>query len=278
MAPSLKLSFTSIPTFKIVLTRQPNSPTIDLERVISVAEAFLDNYFKTTLSDDMRYRGINLQSASTNGRRLQSVTTVSCRGEVRFNLFNSPDEEMITETAKKAFEDFKPLFIEDLNDSGIHQILDVRTTTMPVHNAFSSIHLVIILSCVSTVVFGVAASYTWKRTQENNIKKRLLRAAEYTHQYRGQPQIDDDCFRDIEPEPIQISDDNKALERMVMRARHDRGVMNRANEFLVKQIDEVMNDITFRAHNKEVRFAPSFDTGNVSISFVVEDGLFRFDL
>ena len=67
---------------------------------------------------------------------------------------------------------------------------------------------------------------------------RLLRAAEH-RQNKGQPQLDDNCFRDLEPQPIQISDDNESLERMVLRSRHDRGVMNRANEMLLESFMHV---------------------------------------
>ena len=150
----------------------------------------------------------------------------------------------------------KTVFFESLKQSesaGLQSLLDVKTNDTSVTTGFSMLHVSLIVISISIVIVGVFSSYLWKRTQESNVRKRLLRAAEHTRQYKGQPQLDDDCFKDIEPEPIKISDDNKALERMVMRARHDRGVMNRANEQLMEQA-EVSGDMDYET-NKEIRFA-----------------------
>lgn len=256
MAPSLVISTTSINKFTIVLTSPPNTPRIDPSDVIDVARSFLDEYLKNSLPNYLKYRGVDLTQATSKGRRLQTVTTIFCTGEVRFNLFASPDGEMINKYVNDAFSESKSTFFASLKKServGLDSLLGVKTNeNNKVQNGFNTVHLTIIIGCVSIVVIGVAASYVWKRNQENNVRKRLLRAAEFTRQYKGQPQLDDDCFRDITPEPIQISDDNKALERMVMRARHDRGVMNRANELLLQQSDLPQ---TYDPTNREVRFA-----------------------
>jgi hypothetical protein len=171
---------------------------------------------------------------------------------------------MINDHVANAFDSDSAFFerLKQSDNAGLNSLLGVRANQQPtVNTGFSSVHMIIIITCISLVVIGVAASYVWKRTQENNVRKRLLRAAEHTHQYRGQPQLDDECFKDIEPEPIQISDDNKALERMVMRARHDRGVMNRANEIL-QQNAEARYDIPYEDSLKEVKFA-SFEVSSI---------------
>ncbi len=204
----------------------------------------------------MRYRGVDLNIVGSDRRQLQTITTIPCTGKVRFNLFASPDRNKVNDLVKNAFMDSKTVFFESLKGSesaGLQSLLDVKTNDTSVANGFSMLHVSLIVISISIVIVGVASSYLWKRTQENNVRKRLLRAAEYTRQYKGQPQLDDDCFRDIEPEPIQISDDNKALERMVMRARHDRGVMNRANELLLEQA-EANGGMNYEI-NREVRFA-----------------------
>ena len=256
LAPSLVISTTRINKFTIVLTTPPNTPRIDPNDVIDVAQSFLNERLKESLPKYLKYRGVDITLATSKGRRLQTVTTIFCTGEVRFNLFASPDIEMINKHVIDAFSESKSIFFDSLKKSekaGLMSLLGVKTNeNNRVQNGFNTMHLTIIIACISIVVIGVAASYVWKRNQENNVRKRLLRAAEFTRQYKGQPQLDDDCFRDITPEPIQISDDNKALERTVMRARHDRGVMNRANELLLQQSDLLQ---TYDPTNREVRFA-----------------------
>lgn len=255
LAPSLVISTTQISRFTIVLTSSRKSPAIDIQEVIDIAEDFLDSYLDLNLPKYLRYRGVDIQLAETNRRKLQRSTTIPCIGELRFNLFASPDSIMINNHVSTAFNSFKDEFYDHLKNEGsdgLQSLLDVNTKDSRVQNDFSSMHIMIIVVCASIVVTGVAASYIWKRTQQNNVRKRLLRAAEYSRHFKVQPKLDDDCFKDIEPQPIQILDDNKALERMVMRARHDRGVMNRANEYLVHQVETVNN----KPHaQRDVRFA-----------------------
>lgn len=263
LAPSLVISTARITKFTIVLTSPPNTPAIDSNDVINVAESFLDKYFKKNLPHYLKYRGVELSLDKSKGRRLQTVTAIALNGEARFNLFSSPDLKMINKHVMDAFSGSRETFFDELKKSesaGLQSLLNVKTNgNSKAHNAFNTMHLTIIMGCVATVIIGVAASYVWKRNQENNVRKRLLRAAEYTREYKGQPQLDDDCFRDITPEPIQISDDNQALERMVMRARHDRGVMNRANELLLQQSDMYQ---TYHPSNREVSFAPQIVSRN----------------
>ncbi len=261
LAPSLVIATTKISEFTIILTNPTNSPSIDSSVVVDVAETFLDDYLTKSLAKALKYRGIELDLARSKGRRLQKVTTIFCTGEARFNLFESPKSEDIDKHVKEAFSKHKSTFLNMLKQTetaGLQSVLDLKTVQKghdnKVHNSFNIMHLTVIIVCISIVFIGVAASYIWKKNQENNVRKRLLRVAEYTRQYKGQPQLDDDCFRDITPEPIEISDDNKALERMVMRARHDRAVMNRANELLLQQSDLSQ---TFNYANREVRFAPN---------------------
>jgi hypothetical protein len=252
-APTLIISTTRINRFIIVLTSKPNTPDINPLEVVEIASVFLDEYFKENLPSYLRYRGVDLYLDTTDRRQLQMVSTIPCIGEVHFNLFASPDSIMINEHVMDAFKSFKEVFFESLkssNVSNIQSLLDVNTKDNRVFTEFTSMHVTVIVVSLCLVAIGVAVSYVWKRSQENNIKKRLLRAAEH-RQNKGQPQLDDNCFRDLEPQPIQISDDNESLERMVLRSRHDRGVMNRANEMLLERSSFIGNE-----RKREVHFDP----------------------
>lgn len=253
-APTLIISTTRINRITIILTSKPNTPDINPLEVIEIAREFLDTYFKENLPSYLRYRGVDLYLDRTDGRQLQMVSTIPCIGEVHFNLFASPESAMINEHVQNAFKSFKQIFFETLkgsNVSNIQSLLDVNTKDNKVFTEFTSMHVTVIVVSLCLVAIGVALSYVWKRSQENTIKKRLLRAAEHTRHHRGQPQLDDNCFRDLEPQPIQISDDNKSLERMVLRSRHDRGVMNRANEMLLERSKSTANE-----RKREIRFDP----------------------
>ncbi len=256
-APTLIISTTRINRFTIILTSKPNTPDINPLEVIDIAREFLDAYFKEKLPSYLRYRGVDLYLDRTDGRQLQRVSTIPCIGEVHFNLFASPDKTMINEHVQNAFKSFKQIFFESLkgsNVSNIQSLLDVNTKDDKVFTEFTSMHVTVIVVSLCLVAIGVAVSYVWKRSQEKTIKKRLLRAAEHTRQHRVQPQLDDNCFRDLAPEPIQISDDNKSLERMVLRSRHDRGVMNRANEMLIERTKSTFEPANER--KREIRFDP----------------------
>jgi len=256
MAPSLLINVVSISMFTIMITTPPNAQEVDPYEVISITEEFLDNCLKEKFSNDARYRGVELNLISNGRRRLQTVTVIPCTGNVLFNTLEAPSITEVDEKVSEALAENKENFEDSLRHSGsagLQSILDVKTNDSRARNAFNTMHTGIIIACIAILIVGVFASYIWKRNQAQNVRRRLILTAEHNRNSKNKPQMDDDCFNDIMPQPLQLLDDKKSLERMVIRARHDRGVMNRANEWLMQQFEKM--SYALDAHKKQVQFA-----------------------
>lgn len=238
-----------------------HSSPINQQEVIDVATEFLDSYLQQNLPTSFNYHKVELRLAASNGRRLQNIATIPVTGEVQFNLISSPESTIINKYVVAAFSSSKDIFLETLRGSeiaGNESLIDVHTTDSRVHNDFTLTHLIIVVSCILAVLGFVAVSYIWKRSQANYVKKEFLREAEGNDEYRCRLDFDDIFRNEIDPKPIEISNDSKAVQRMLARSRHDRMVMNKANQ----KLHELPASSFERQHEeeREVRFLQQLES------------------
>jgi len=116
---------------------------------------------------------------------------------------------------------------------------------------------VIVITCMSLMLLGVGLSYILRHARRRNAEKKLKSVTlSYHHQRRVSEYIekaDDDAYIvELEPKPINMSQDREAYERMILRSRHNLTVIMQANKQL--QEESKTGTISDDRHSKSVQF------------------------
>ena len=210
---------------------------IDDNDVLEVAQKFLNDHIDQHLSGDYEFLYIDLTAQANTRRRLNVKMSTACSAVAVFNSISVPEATVLDEIVLTAFRDSKKAFLDLLRNSGnnLSQVVNVGAQDMKKNPVLKSKHtIIIVIACVTLAAIGM--SFLIQRRLKHNSDKRVKT---YGQQYTAQMNHEDLIEAEfLEPQPLQISDDDQALERNMIRSQYEKVVMKRANEHL-RQKDSI---------------------------------------
>jgi hypothetical protein len=260
ITPSTQPSISSAPTelrreivispFVAELVSVNELPNVVDQEVADVAGVFLTGYLNEKLPSQQRFLFVELKpEEKSRGRRLNVKRSTACSGIAVFNSKEIPIASTIDEHILNAFSNPKSKrdFLNLLKDSGTSLSLvsnvGADLQNEPVLSVMQQT-IIIVLAAVAVVAIGLSffIQHRLKRGSEKRIK-------EYGLHYAAQVNEEDMKIDYLEPQPLGISDDDRAIERNLIRSQHERTVMIKANAKLKNRFTAVP---TSRA--KSIRF------------------------
>jgi hypothetical protein len=231
---------------------------VDENVVVEVAENYLNDFLKDKFTSDIVFSNVELRAERTTRRRLNVKTSILCSGYAVFNSKSVPSTDLLEElVVEDAFTNSKEDFLEQLENSGIElsQLLDVSPKEQP--KGLTKMHLTIIFAIggVATVAIAVSLYIQWHHRHSNEKKVQI-----YGQQYQFQSKLNEYNL-DIdylEPQPLEISDDDRAIERNMVRSEYERIIIRKANTSLRQRIGDKLPS----RETKAVRFGSNIAYGS----------------
>jgi hypothetical protein len=223
--------------------------------IAHVAGLFLTDYFRSKLPPESGFQIATIWiETKANGRKLEVEKYLTCSGEAYFNSETLPTTSALDSMVLTAFSDTKSNneFLTLLMDSSnnFNQVIKVEARGVSndkvgMSSMLKIILLVIGIVCVSLVVLFIHVQA--KRGQ----KARDLRLTTHFNEAMSSEDY-------LEPQPLRISNDHKALQRSLVRARFERGIIKDANAKL--QADK--SSLTPKSNI--IKFGPTTEIGDAS--------------
>lgn len=236
-----------ISPFLLKLVSTDNIPNILDKDVAYIAGIFLTDYLRSKLSTELgfQYAVINI-GIKTNGRRLDVAQYFTCSGEAFFNSDMPPTTSALDKVVLSAFSDTKSnnefLTLLMNSSNSFSQVIEVEARGV----SEDKVAMSPLIKTIMTVAGIVCASLVVLFIQIQRKRRQKAQDLRYT------AQSDEDSSVDyLEPLPIRISNDRKAVQRSVLRARFEREIIKEANAKL--QADK--NVITPKSHS--IKFGPA---------------------
>ena len=202
------------------------------KQVAEVAGQFLTSYLNDELPSRHKFLYVELKpdDERRDRRRLNVKKTTACSGIAVFNSKDIPDTSVVDDLILEAFSNpkLKRLFLNLLKNSGtsLSQVLNVGADDMTRKPVLTPMQQTIIITIASVALAAIAFSFyiqhRLKRGSEKRVKDYGLHYAAHTNE--EEMEID---F--LEPQPLGISDDDRAIERNLIRSQHERTIMRKAN-------------------------------------------------
>jgi hypothetical protein len=248
-SPSHAFVKIEISPFLLKLVSTDDIPNILDKDVAYIAGIFLTDYLRSKLSTELgfQYAVINI-GIKTNGRRLDVAKYFTCSGDAFFNSNMPPTTSALDKVVLSAFSDTKSnnefLTLLMNSSNSFSQVIEVEARGV----SEDKVAMSPLIKTIMTVTGIVCASLVVLFIQIQRKRRQKAQDLRYT------AQSDEDSTVDyLEPLPIRISNDHKAVQRSVLRARFEREIIKEANAKL--QADK--NVITPKSHS--IKFGPATD-------------------
>ena len=242
VAPSSNPTISSVPTelrrdvdilpFVIELVSVNQLPDVVDNQVAEVAGQFLTSYLNDELPSRHKFLYVELKpdDVRRDRRRLNVKKTTACSGSAVFNSKEIPDTSVVNDLILEAFSnpESKRLFLNLLKNSGtsLSQVLNVGADDMTRKPKLSPMQQTIIITIASVALAAIAFSFyiqhRLKRGSEKRVKDYGIHYAAHTNEVEMEIDF-------LEPQPLGISDDDRAIERNLIRYQHERTIMRKAN-------------------------------------------------
>jgi len=207
---------------------------LDQEKIVSIAENFLNDYMKEKLPKKHNFLELQLQKRSNGRRRLGEKSSIACDGMATFGSVSVPSRVELDKRVFDAFRDDKKRFISLLQNGG-DSVINAGAQVIPkAGNGSATITKTVIIIIVAGAIIGIAVSFFVQQMIKRGMEKRVnTHAFKYEKQLgNGNDNDDIEMSTGFEPKPLIISDDEDLVERNLIRLQHEKEIMRRANERL----------------------------------------------
>ena len=202
--------------------------------VVEVAVKFLNDQFEDKFSAEISFANVHLKVDEAE-RRLAVKKSILCSGHADFNSKTVPSTDFVDKLIQKTFSDSKDVFLEMLRNSGSSYSKLLNAGATEKSSVLKKMHLTIIFVIGGVAISVVAISLFVKFQHKRGIEKKVQA---YGQEYQAQVNEFNLDIEFLEPQPLEISDDEKAIERNMIRSEYERTVIRKANETLRRNIGE----------------------------------------
>lgn len=244
-----------IPIFSIDLISKTK---LDESHVVNVAEDYLNVFLKDKFREDIFFLSVELTAEETTRRRLNVETSILCSGIAVFGSKSVPSPRYLEELVEEAFKNSNREFLGQLEDNGIELSPLMNSNPSPqADKGLTKMHLTIIVAIVGAATVVIVVSLYIQRHHQRSSEKKVQALGQH-YQFQSQVKEYNLDIDYLEPQPLEISDDDRAIERNMVRSEYERTVIRKANEKLRHTLGQ-------RATNREqktVRFGSNIAYGS----------------
>jgi hypothetical protein len=244
--------------------------SVDENLVFEAAETFLNTFLKQNLEEDnVIFSHVELTMEKKRRRRLNVQLSILCKGFAVFKSKSVPDTDVLQNLiVEDAFTLSREDFLDQLESSGVELSQSMKSDGNGKDDkALSTAHLTLILAIGGAAVAAIAVSLYVQSHHKRGSEKKVQA---YGQQYQAKAKEFNFDIDFLEPQPLEISDDDKAIERNMVRSEYERTVIRKANESLQLRIGE---ELPGRV-SKAVRFGTNIAYGS---NGSIEDESKRYD-
>ena len=229
--------------FIVDMTFDREMSSVNAAELLAVMEIFLFDFIRGELPEESDLVQIDLhRNENRNLRGLNEDTNISilCGGEAVFSQRTQtylPDTRIIDQFVLDAFANgqSKDVFLGEIKETDsvtLSAVTDIKVRN-PISEGGSDkrfkIHVVVVVIGVCLTFVGVGLSLAIRHTNKKAAQKRFETMTSNGNLF---PELDDEAEKIMvmEPQPINISNDKEAFERMMMRSLHNKSIAALAND------------------------------------------------